>query len=353
MPQPHPEPESDLASPTALLRLMNGYRVSQALYVATRLGVADQLRDGPKSLDELAQATGAHAPSLSRLLRALAAFGIFSEVEPGRFALTPLGACLQVDAPNSVRDTVLMFGSEHFWRTWGDLLHCIQTGESAMSHLFGTPNAFDYYAQHPEVGAVMNAGFTSGARVRAQAVVAAYDFSGSGIVVDVGGGQGQLLATILRAYPTVRGVLFDQPHVVEQADTLLERMGVADRCSVVAGDFFTEVLAGGDTCVLSYVIHDWDDARALTILQNCHRAMRPQTTLLLAEQVLPARVAPSAAIQEQTLADLNMLVRTGGRERTEEEYRALLGAAGFALASIIPTRTASSVVVGVRAPATQ
>jgi O-methyltransferase domain len=332
----------------ALLRLASSYQVARAVYVAAQLGLADQLGGGPKTAEELARQTGTHAPSLNRLLRVLAACGVFREVAPGQVALTALGACLHADAPNSVRDAVLMFRSEIFVRSWGDLLHCVQTGESAASHLFGTPNVFDYSAQHPEVRAMMHAGFVATGRIAAHAVVAAYDFSAGGTLVDVGGGQGQLLATILRAYPPLHGVLFDQPPVVAGAAPVLERAGVAERCTVVAGDFFAEVPRGDDTYLLSRVIHDWEDADARAILATCHRAMPPQTTLLLVERVLPDHIDPAVTVQEQTLADLLMLVRTGGQERTEGEYRALFEATGFALARLIPTPTTYSVVQGVR-----
>jgi hypothetical protein len=334
----------------ALLRLARIFRVSQAVYVAAHLRLADHLGSGPQTAEALAQATGTHAPSLTRLLRVLAAFGIVQEIAPGQVALTPLGACLQTDAPNSVRDTVLSGANEQDWHTWGDLLHCIQTGESAMRHLFGTPNMFDYFAQHPEVAALNQAGFAAFGRIVAQAVVAAYDFSACGTLVDVGGGQGQLLATILGAYPTLRGVLFDQPSVVARAGPVLEGAGVAERCTVVAGDFFAAVPGGGDIYLLARVIHDWEDADARTILATCHQAMPPHSTLLLVERVLPDHIEPAVTAQEQTLADLTMLVMTGGRERTEGEYRALLEATGFTLASLTPTPTNFSVVHGVRRP---
>jgi hypothetical protein len=346
--QAHPGTDFDPTAPMALLRLARIFQVSQAVYVAAQLGLADQLVDGPQTAEELARETGTHAPSLNRLLRVLAAFGIVQEVAPSRVALTSLGACLRTDAPNSVRDAVLSSANQHDWHLWGDLLHCVQTSESAMSHLFGTPNMFDYYVQHPEVGAMNQAGFAAYGRIVAHAVVAAYDFSASGTLVDVGGGQGQLLATILGAYPTLHGVLFDQPSVVAHAEPVLERMGVAERCAVVAGDFFAEVPGGGDTYLLSRVIHDWEDADARTILENCHRAMLPQSRLLLVERVLPDHINPGVAAQEQTLADLTMLVMTGGHERTEGQYRALFEATGFTLASLNPTQTSFSVVQGVR-----
>ena len=335
---------SDLTIRVALLQLTTSYRVSQAIYAAARLGVADLLADGPKSSKELARDTGANAPSLARLLRTLVAFGLLREAEPARFALTSQGAYLQADHPQSLRDAVLMFGSEDFWRTWGDLVHCVQTGESATSHLFGVSNAFAYYAQHPDVNAMMNAGFVANGRVGADAVVAAYDFSASETLVDVGGGRGQLLAAILRAHPTLRGMLFDQPHVVIEARPLLEAAGVADRCQIVGGDLFTEIPTGGDTYLLMNIIHDWDDAQALAILKNCYTAMRPQTTILLIEQMPLTHIVPSATTQSQTLSDLNMLVRTGGQQRTEQEFRALFGEAGFDLVGVTPTQPAYSLL---------
>jgi O-methyltransferase domain/Dimerisation domain len=346
MTQSNPGVESDLTLRVGLLNLATSFRLSQALYVAARLEIAGLLAGEPQSAEELATATGAHAPSLARLLRTLVAFDILHETEPGLFALAPMGVYLQADHPQSVRDAVLSFAGEGAWRSWGDLSHCVQTGESAMSHLYGAQNIFEYYAQRPEQNAVMNAGFAANGRVRADAVVAAYDFSTSGTLVDVGGGRGQLITTILRAHPQLRGVLFDQPHVVESAVPLVEGAGVADRLQIVAGDMFTEIPAGGDTYLLMNIIHDWDDARSLAILKNCHRAMRPKTTLLLIEQMLPSSITPSVTTQSQTLADLNMLVRTGGQERTEEEFRVLLSAAGFDLVSVIPTQTAHSVIKG-------
>jgi hypothetical protein len=335
---------SDLGAPAALWHLANSFQISQAIYVAARLGVADLLTDGPKSAEELARATGAHAPSLFRLLRALAAFDVFDEIAPGQFALTPMGACLRADAPNSLRDAVLMWGSEHFWQAMADMLHCVQTGETAVQHLFGVSNPFEYYQQHPEVGAMMNAAWAARGRILAQEVVAAYDFSAAGTIIDVGGNRGQILAPILRAYRTPRGVLFDLPHIVEQASPLLEQAGVADRCTLVGGDMFAEVPAGGDTYMLSRVIHDWDDAQAIAIVRNCRKAMGPQATLLLIECVLPTRLDHSLAVQEAVTLDLTMLLRTGGRERTDAEYAMLLASAGFAMGRILHTRSGFGVI---------
>jgi hypothetical protein len=323
--QPDTGNESDLAMRVGLLQLATGYRVSQALFVAARLSVADQLADGAKSSEELARDTGAHTPSLARLLRTLVAFGLLREDESARFALTAQGAYLRADHPRSLRDALLLFGGEDMWRSWADLSHCVETGESATSHLFGVANPFQYYA-----------------------VVAAYDFSTSGTLVDVGGGRGQLLAAILSAHPTLHAILFDQPHVVVEARPFLQAAGVADRCQFVGGDLFSEIPVGGDTYMLMNIIHDWDDAQSLAILKNCHRAMRPQTGILLIEQMPPTRITPSAIAQSQMLSDLNMLVRTGGRQRTEEEFRTLFSEAGFDLVGVTPTQTAYSVIKGER-----
>src|SRR5579859_232255 len=343
--RPTPPPTvSDLSAPVALQHLMMTYQITQAIYTATQLGVAELLADGPKSAKDLAQATGTHGPSLSRLLRALVAYGVFDEGAPDQFALTSLGTCLRKDAPNSVRDGVLMWGSPHYWQTTADLLYCVQTGESAISHLFGTATSFEYYRTHPEVGAMMHAGWAAAGRIRAEAVLGVYDFSASGILVDVGGNRGQLLAPILHAYPSVQGVLYDLPHVVEEAAPFLERAGVADRCTLVGGDIFTAVPAGGDTYLLSMILHDWDDAKAITILRNCHRAMPPHATLLLVERVLPTPLDQSVTTQQAVIIDLIMLLMTGGRERTQAEYAALLAAAGFALERIIPTQAGYSLV---------
>lgn len=342
-----PEPTDDVALATALMAMARGYRISKVIYVTANLGLADLLGDGAKSVEALAQETETHPPSLARLLRALAAFGIVAEAAPGHFILTPLGACLRADAPLSVRDAVLMFGGDDFWTTWADLPHCVATGESATSHLYGTANNFDFYAQHPELNTLMNAGFTAMARSVAQAVVAAYRFPENVVIVDVGGGQGQLLMTILQAQPTARGVLFDQPHVVERAGPLLERGVASGRCAVVGGNMFEEVPPGGDIYVLSRVLHDWSDDEAQSILQNCRRAARPGATLLVVEQVLADRPEVSPREQQVTLSDLNMLVRMHGRERTEHEFRTLLAGAGFAWRGVTDTQSNYCVVAGV------
>jgi hypothetical protein len=330
----------------ALFQMITGYYISQAIYVAATLGIADWLKDGPCSSDELAHATGTHAPSLHRLLRLLVSAGVFAEQEDGRFALTPIGAYLQTELPGSLRAVALQYTGP--LQAWSALLHSVQTGETAFDHLFEM-GLFPYLAHHPEEAAIFNAAMTALSTQVATAVVAAYDFSPFGTIVDVGGGQGALLRAILRATPTARGILFDLPQVVTGAKELTEAAGLTERCTVVGGDFFAAVPAGGDAYLLSGVIPDWDEERSVAILHNCHRAMSPQGKLLLVEAVVPARIDRSAASQFSVRGDVNMLVHTGGRNRTEAEYRTLFEAAGFQLTRIIPTQgLARSIVEGIR-----
>jgi hypothetical protein len=330
------------------MSLVRGFQVTQCLYAAASLGVADLLAAGPKSSAELAAATESHAPSMCRLLRALTAFGVFDEVQPDRFALTPLGDCLREDSPDSVRPLVLMFGGDNFWRTWGDLPFSIRTGQTAFSHVFGTPHPFEYYAEHREVETVVNAGMATMAAMSSKGVIQAFDFSSVSTVVDVGAGRGMLLSSILRAYPRLQGILFDLPHVVQAALPLLEEAGVSDRCQVVSGDMFRAVPAGGDCYLLSRVIHDWNDGAAIAILSVSRTAMPAGARILLVERVLPDKAGQSAIDQARFLSDLNMLVRHGGRERTEDEHSKLLGAAGLKFTRVIPTSADVSLVEGVR-----
>lgn len=333
----------EVSAPLALLRMMTGYWVSKALNVAAELALADLLQEGPRTIDELASACDAHPPTLYRLLRALASVGVFTEIEGYRFALTPLAELLRSDVPDSMRALARMYGSEQY-RAWGDLLDSVRSGDPAFDRVFGA-SYFDYLARSPEAGAVFNQAMTGWTTQVADAVVAAYDFARMNTIVDVGGGHGLLLTTILRAHPSMRGVLLDLPHVVAGAQPLLEAAGVAERCEAVGQDFFASVSDGGDGYILAQILHDWDDERCQIILRNCRQAMRPDGKLLVVEQVLPPANEPSLG----KWLDLHMLVLLTGRERTEAEYRALLEAAGFELTKVIPTRSGASIVEGVRA----
>jgi hypothetical protein len=324
--------------PTALLQMMTGYWVSQALYVAAKIGIADLLADGPRRVEDLAAAAATHAPSLHRVLRALASLGVFTEPTPGSFALTPLAALLRSGTPDSMRALAITYNEEQY-RAWGDLLHSVCTGEPAFDHQFGMP-VFAYFAAHPEVDRVFNEAMTSWTTQLAGAVVDAYDFSAFTTVVDVGGSYGTLLAATLRRNPGLRGILFDQPHVAAAADEHLEAAGVAKRCTVVGGDFFHAVPGGGDAYVLAQILHDWDDDRCVTILSQCRRVIPDHGRLLVVELVLPPVEEPFFG----KWLDLHMLVMAGGRERTATEYDALFRAAGFQLARVLPTPPGPSVV---------
>src|SRR5215203_236334 len=260
-----PAPGAQLAD------LIWGYQRTQIVYVAARLGLSDRLADGPQPVDELAAATGTHAPALYRLLRTLAGYGLFAERDDGRFEQTPLSALLRSGTSGSLRAMALAEG-EDFYPAWGQLLYSVQTGEPAFERVFGLSN-WEYRAQHPNANARFNAYMSDLTRQKAAAVVAHYRFPDRGVVVDVGGGDGTLIAAVLNAYPDLRGVLFDLPHVAPEADGTIAAAGVAERCQVVGGDFFAAVPPGGDAYLLRQIIHDWDDAQATAILATCRRAL--------------------------------------------------------------------------------
>ena len=327
---------------------MTGYRAMQALYVAARLGLADLLQDGARGSEELARATGADARALRRLLRALVSLGVFAEDADGRFAPSELGALLRSDVPGSLRAAAIFFGDERNWHAWGELERSVMSGEPVRGPR-GTQAFLEEGARDPEGAALFNAAMTSLTSAFDAAVTAAYDFSRLGTLVDVGGGQGALISAILAANPALRGILFDIPPVIESARGRIGEAGLAGRCELVAGDFFASVPAGGDAYVLKWVIHDWDDEHSVAILGSCRRAMARDGRLLLVERVVPERIDQSADTQGIVLGDLNMLLWTGGRERTAAEYSALLASGGFTLARIVPTATQLSIIEGARA----
>jgi len=327
-----------------MLQMMTGYWVSQAVYVAAKLGIADLLVDGPVGCNDLATATRTHAPSLQRTLSALASVGVFSEVAPGRFGLTPLAALLRSATPDSMRALAVMYMEEQY-RSWGDFLHSVRTGQPAFEQQFGM-GVFEYYTKNPEPSAVFNEAMTGLTTRLASAVAESYDFSAFGSVVDVGGNQGTLLTAILRRHPLTRGVLFDLPHVVAAAEPVLRKAGVDARCARRGGDFFEAVPTGGDAYILASVLHDWDDARCKAILATCRSAMPANGKLLIVELVLPVgRDEPFFG----KWVDLHMLVMAGGRERTEAEYRTLLQAGGFELLRLVPTLAGPSIIEAVPA----
>lgn len=328
-----------IQSPATRLRNLLNYNTTQMVYAVTRLGVPDLLTDGPLRADELAEAVGAHTRSLYRLMRALTHVGVFAEDAEQRFSLTPMAELLRTDAPGSLRAFALSYGEPWWWTPWGRLLETVQTGKTAFDAAIGQ-GFFEYLDRHPDAAAIFNANMTAMTERELPEVVTTYDFRGDGVLIDVGGGHGALVSAILQAGHRTQAMLFDRAPVIEGARRQLAAAGLADRCQLVAGDFFESVPAGGDTYTLKDIIHDWDDERAVAILRNCRRAMQPDAKLLLIERVLPAD--GEAAIGK--MVDVTMMVLTGGMERTEDEYRALLEAAGFQLRRTVFTHSSASVL---------
>lgn len=319
-------------------QMTNGYWATQIIYVAAKLGIADLLSSGPLGIQALAESTETHAPSLYRLIRALAGLGVVRENEDGDYETTPLGRCLARGSAGALRARAILNGEE-WYAAWGGLLQSVRTGETAFDHIIGKP-FFEHLTANATSAAVFNEVMASSTEGAARAVAEAYDFSRFKTIVDVGGGTGAFLAGILQANPHARGVLFDQPDVVAAAGGPLTSAGVADRCDVVGGDFFEAVPGGGDVYMLSWIIHDWDDERSTAILKKCREAMAPDARLLVIEQVIPPGNEPSLS----KLYDLHMLVLSGGRERREDEYRDVLTASNLQLARIIPTGVPRSVI---------
>ncbi len=321
-------------------RMLTGYWTTQVLYVAAKLGIADLMVDGPRSADDLAQATKTHSPSLYRLLRGLASMGVFADDGQGRFTLTPLAECLRSDLPGSQRALAIMGGEEHY-QAWGQLLYSVQTGKTGFGKLFGMP-VFDYLSQNLEQAKVFDAAMVGVHGRETSAMTDAYDFSDIGVLADVGGGNGSLLTTVLQKHPAMKGILYDLPGVTERAKANLQAARVADRCTVIGGSFFDSVPSGADAYLMRHIIHDWNDEQSIAILQNVKKVIAKDGRLLLVEGVIPPGNDPNFG----KLLDLTMLVLPGGKERTEDEYRTLLKAGGFQLTRIVPTNAEVSVIEG-------
>src|SRR5260370_15632809 len=276
-----------------LSRMINGFHFSQMVHLAARLGIPDQLADGPKTGAELAAATKTHADSLYRVLRTLAGMGVFAVEEDLHFRLTPAAELLRSGVPGSMRAHAEAAGEEWMWRPWGALLHSVTTGETAFDHLYGK-NTFDWFKEHPAAAQLADLTYTESTAKASEAIAAAYDFSAARTIVDVGGGEGSLLATILRRNQSAGGVLFDLDHVVTSARKKLDRAG-APRCDFVSGDFFMSVPSGGDLYVMKHILHDWDNDRANKILTNCRQAMAGRGKLLVVDYIVCGRNQPCFA----------------------------------------------------------
>jgi hypothetical protein len=333
-------PPSELPPPLQLIDMASTFMITRALSVAAEFGVFDLVADGPRPVEDLAAATGTQAPFLRRLLRSLAAGGVLTETEPGSFASTELGACLASDHPVSMRSMFRMLGGP-LLSVCLEVGHTVRTGESAEEKVLGM-GLFEYLAKHPEDGAVFDAAMTELGKQFTGAVMAGYDFSGIRRLVDVGGGHGFLLTCVLLANPDMTGAVFDQPHVIEGARTALSDSGLGDRAEVIGGDFFESVPPGADAYSFKWIIHDWSDDQALTILRNTRAAIAPDGKLLLLECVVPEGDEPHLG----KVLDV-FLMPIGGIERTEAEYADLLGRAGFRLNRVVPTQSPISVIEAV------
>ena len=309
-----------------LLGIVRGYQRSRALTVAAELGIADLLHDGRRSVENLAADTGTDADTLYRLLRALASIGVFHEEAERAFTNTAMSEYLRSDHPLSVGPVARMFGADYEWKAWGELLHSVRTGENAARHALGM-DVWEYRRKHPEANEVFNAAMRTFSSGDAEGLLAAYDFGRHRVIADIGGGTGAALASILRAFPQTRGLLFDQPQVVANAGAVLDAAGVAERVEVTSGSFFESVPTGADAYMLRRVLHDWMDAEATEILRCVRRSMSTDDLVLVVDAV----VGPPNDDPLVKFLDLMMLVSEGGRERSEPEWRALLAAAGFGL----------------------
>jgi hypothetical protein len=323
-----------------MMQFILGKWISKPIHVVAKLGIADMVADGPKSIDELAYMSKTHAPSLYRVMRALASVGIFSERGERCFELTPMAECLKRGAMRSI---ALMFNSDWHDRAWGHLLYSVRTGRVGFDKAYGMP-IFDWLEEHPHAAELYHEANAVKAVTAHRAIIDAYDLSGITTLTDVGGGHGALMAEILEAYPVMKGVIAEVPVVVKGAEGFIRTRGLDARCQVVACDFFEGIPPGSDAYLMSHILHDWNDSKCQRILKNCHTAMKPGTTLLVVESLIP----PGNEFSIAKLLDLEVFVMGGGRERTEGEFRYLFESSGFTLSRVIPTQESVSVIEGIR-----
>jgi hypothetical protein len=330
---------NELPPPAQLMRFIVGKWISKPIYVAAELGIADMLAEGSKSIEELAQASQSHAPFLYRMMRALASVGIFVETEAKCFELTPMAEYLKTGA---MRSLALMFNSDWSDKAWGYFLDSVKTGDTAFEKAHGI-SVSDWLEKNPRAAEVFNEANAIKAGSSHRSIVDVYDFSGINTLTDVGGGLGTLMAEILIANPLTEGVVADTPSVIQKTGKIIQARGIEDRCQAVECDFFKNIPSGSDAYLMSNILHDWSDEQCRIILTNCHRAMKPESRLLIVEMVIPHGNEPSIA----KLLDLEMLVITGGRERTETEFNNLFVSSGFKLSRIIPTKDLVCIIEGV------
>lgn len=324
----------------ALHRLLNGFQITQAIYVAAVLGLADHITAHPRAVAEIAVTVDANPDALYRLLRALAALGIFREHDERCFSMTAMGDCLRTASLYPMRPHAIFIGQKNQWDAWGNLLHSVRTGENAFHAVHGI-GAWEYRARHADQNAIFNAAMTSNSRRVDMDIVESYAFGRFTRIADIGGGQGSLLAALLQANANLRGVLFDRPHVVASAGPVFAAAGVADRCETIGGDMLVALPGDCDAYVMKYIVHDWDDAHCRRILQTCRAVMTRDARLIVIDRLL----GPPNEDLAVKLSDLHMLVGPGGRERSLEEFIALFRAEGLHLVEVYPTRSALSLLV--------
>lgn len=335
---PTHQAESSRGNPPALppqvrmLQMANAYRVSQAIHVAAKLGVADVLADGAKSIRHIAQETQTHPQFLYRLLRALASMGIFAETETGNFELTPRAALLQSRVPGSLKEYAIVIGEAWHWNTWGEILHSVQTGEPAFDHFYHSEFA-DYLEQHPEQKQTFERSMVSLLETIDATVMKAYDFSAASTIVEIGipGSHGGLLVRILQANPLARGIFFDTASNLPQTQRILSEQSLLDRCQLAPGEVFEKVPEGGDLYILKNFIHDFDDQTASRTLKNFRAVMANTAKLLVVEMLVPPGNTPGLS----KIVDIEaLLMSAGGYERTEAQYRSLFESVGFNVSNV-------------------
>jgi hypothetical protein len=327
----------------AILQLLGAGDVAAAVACLAKLGVPDHLEDGPRSAEELAKEVGANPQALYRLMRATASIGVLAEGPDGKFSQTPLSGALRTNAKPSIRGFAIMNTATWWFQGWQRLDYSVRTGKTALDEVFGMP-VFEYLAQNPSEAQIFNDGMTSLSAIDSPAVALSYSFEGINSLLDVGGGHGLLLATILGMYPRLKGILFDSPHVVAGAKEGPLKPYL-DRSTFASGDMFASVPSGADAYIMKHIIHDWPDDKCIQLLKNCRRAVNVNGKLLVVDHVIP----PGNDFHPGKFLDLAMLLFPGGKERTETEFRDLFAASGWRLNRVIPTPAVECIIEGVPA----